>query len=422
MTTSTVSAARWISALCLGAAVPLLISGRGLFFVLIGVGSIAGIAALGSKAGVVIGMTLSGLRKIEGWAVILLLALWAVAAVATIDPAKSPMIFGLMAGVAALLATFANGYAVDPVGRNRALAVMITAAWLAAILILIGVHIWPQLFEFLRQRDVQSASGVIRFLKAYGAVIPLMTFVLLWAGHRLGGGWRWMGLLYIPLGIYLVYLLNNKAATLAYVGGVTGAGLCFLLSRVSAKTAWTLGAGILALIAVVLTLLFLNLPDLPYTKASKPTLPTWMVDAHRQVIWSFVLESAGDRPWFGWGLGTAGRLSGAKDIIPGFTVEFVPSHPHNWVLQVLAESGVFALIALWLVIVLTARHLVRLTAVGHTSALASAAVLGGFLASSLFNFSFFAAWWQVVSALLFALPLSAAWEERKALPGRSPPL
>ena len=90
---------------------------------------------------------------------------------------------------------------------------------------------------------------------------------------------------------------------------------------------------------------------------------------------------------------------------------YAASHPHNWILQVLVEGGALLLAAATLVIVLFARHIVRLAVSGATSAYAVAAVLGAFLASSLVNFSFFAMWWQLLLMLMMALPLSVAWHE-----------
>lgn len=390
----------------------MLISGSGFFFAIVGIGGVAGLIGLGGKLPAVLSRVQDSIRSLEGQAVLVLLAFWVIAAVNTIDPDWSPVVFGLMAGVSLLLPLLAHGFAVDEPGRDRTLKVLIVSAFVSAGLVLYAVHVWPQIFEILRYRKVADTYRVLQFLKSYGAVIPLMTLVMLWAGWRFGKAWRWAAILYVPVGIYIVYLVANKSATLAYAGGIGGAGLCYLLSRLNARAAWIVGGLALAFIAAVLVTIFASLPDMPYTKTSTSTLPTWMVDAHRQVIWSFVLEAAGERPWFGWGLGTAGRLPGAKEIIPGFTVQYVPSHPHSWVLQVLVESGVLALAAAWIVIILAARHLVRLTADGRMAALAAAAVLGGFLASSLVNFSFFADWWQIVFVLLLSFPLSAAWAAR----------
>ncbi|MCY4191618.1 MAG: hypothetical protein OXD42_09915, partial [Rhodospirillaceae bacterium] len=90
------------------------------------------------------------------------------------------------------------------------------------------------------------------------------------------------------------------------------------------------------------------------------------------------------------------------------------SHPHNWVIQVAAESGWSAVGAMALVIVLIARRIILLQNRRHPGAMAAGSVLGAFLASSLVNFSFFAAWWLLIFVLAMALPLSDAESARSA--------
>src|SRR3546814_15846763 len=33
------------------------------------------------------------------------------------------------------------------------------------------------------------------------------------------------------------------------------------------------------------------------------------------------------------------NLPGAHELIPGINAEYIPSHPHNWMLEILVETG-----------------------------------------------------------------------------------
>jgi len=402
------------SALFFGASIPLLIGGRGLFFALIGLGGLFGLATILPR----VKQTAADLGRsacsFTGIAFALLYVCWAIAALQTIDLQGSSLLFGLVVGVLLLGCLLHAGFANDPNGRELAMRSMIFMAWVAALTIFVGAFIWLDIFETLRQQPVDNKDGVFLILKPYGAVVPILSIVILWAGWRLGRLWCTAAVAYLPVGFMIVYLVENKSAVLAYLGAGIATVLCWWFARLSSREAWVAGIVLVASIILSLILVFSNLPEMPYTMSSHPTLPTWMVDAHRQIIWSFVLDAADERPWFGWGLGTSGRLPGAKEVIPGLTVEYVPSHPHNWVIQVAAESGWSAVGAMALVIVLIARRIILLQNRRHPGAMAAGSVLGAFLASSLVNFSFFAAWWLLIFVLAMALPLSDAESERSA--------
>jgi O-antigen ligase len=101
------------------------------------------------------------------------------------------------------------------------------------------------------------------------------------------------------------------------------------------------------------------------------------------------------------------RLPGAQDIVAGSTAEILPSHPHNFAVEVLIETGVigFTFFAVTLLLLLAG----GLRALRHCGA-AGAALLGlsaAFWFASLVSYSFWSFWWQATYVLLMALVVAA---------------
>jgi len=61
---------------------------------------------------------------------------------------------------------------------------------------------------------------------------------------------------------------------------------------------------------------------------------------HRVLIWNFTVDRMAERPVLGWGLDSARHLGRGRTVdIRGKTVDALPLHPHNGVLQVWVETG-----------------------------------------------------------------------------------
>ena len=98
----------------------------------------------------------------------------------------------------------------------------------------------------------------------------------------------------------------------------------------------------------------------------EPGLPVSLIDAHRQYIWRFA---------------------------------FIPSHPHNWLLEVFLETGVFGLAFLLGALALLLRLWLRIGVVSPGTSATGVALSVAFWSSSVLNFSIWAAWWQGVFLL-----------------------
>jgi O-antigen ligase len=109
------------------------------------------------------------------------------------------------------------------------------------------------------------------------------------------------------------------------------------------------------------------------------------------------------------GINTINFAPGAEAVIPNTAtnLKMIPSHPHNWVLEIGAETGVFGLLALLGTIAITFIHIIRAyLRERDNSYLIALCIFVGYWASGLFNFSFWSAWWQMSFVLIIALFLS----------------
>ena len=91
----------------------------------------------------------------------------------------------------------------------------------------------------------------------------------------------------------------------------------------------------------------------------------------------------------------------------------ISGHPHNWIVEVLVETGVVGFIPLVVVIVMMFYQFALRYARGRNPAmLAATDVAAGYWGSGLFNFSFWSVWWQ--TALLLMMVICWAAESEKS--------
>ena len=119
-----------------------------------------------------------------------------------------------------------------------------------------------------------------------------------------------------------------------------------------------------------------------------------------------------DAPWFGNGINAINFLPGADAPMPGSTLNIIPSHPHNWLIEVFAETGAVGAISLVILIATLCFKIARNYLHSRDDGmLAALLVNAGYWGSGLLSFSFWSAWWQVSYLLMTALCL-AGWRQR----------
>lgn len=264
-----------------------------------------------------------------------------------------------------------------------------------------ALYVSPSLTAFRANHDGIAVPHMT--LKASASAIACALPLLLFAGWRLGGWWRGAVALCIPLSLAIMYGTVSRSSL---------AGLLAALA-VCAVVAVTRAGGLRRLAVALALLAALGGAGLGIALRSTPDLrvggyalfaPIWLVDQHRQVIWQFTLDRFRERPWFGWGPNVINDVPGAGAMIPELQGEYIPSHPHNWMVESLAESGIAGFVPLLAVIVgIAAAAACNSRRHGGPAHLAWLAVWLTYWSAGAFNFSMWNSSWQASGMLLGAL-------------------
>ena len=140
-------------------------------------------------------------------------------------------------------------------------------------------------------------------------------------------------------------------------------------------------------------------------------IPTNLIDHHRQFIWGFSIQKFIQKPLFGYGQDSSNFIDGSQeDIGSKYTgdMNFIPSHPHNFLIEILLETGIFGTISFILLIYIINARVWKL----HQSLKFKLHLIflnSFFWGSSLVNFSFWLGWWQASYFLLLSLIASKAF-------------
>ncbi|MCH7540650.1 MAG: O-antigen ligase family protein [Proteobacteria bacterium] len=407
-----------ITALGTGLAVPLLVLGPGAMAGVLGLVFLAALAEDGR--GEALRRAARCLRTPLGLALALTLVFWLVSAVASIDPWRSlekwlrVLVF---TGVAAFLWARLSD---RPEMLRDALKALVAATLVVGLFAALALHLWPPLIAAVRLGtwDPKPVTGL---LKEFGSVAACLLPLALGAGFYLGGLWRAAGVLCLPVVVALLVVTDSYAGFLGLLAAAAVVGVIWLIRRLPPRPGRLVAAGAVLVVLVGVWAVLSGLPEPPYLGPDQLGLPAWLVDPHRQVIWGAAFLDALNAPWFGYGIDTVSSLPGADVIVPAFNQEYIPSHPHNWVLELLVDTGLMGLVAtLAALTVLIWRFARAIATEARPMAWAGLALAGAFWGSSLVNFSIWAAWWQgtflVLAAIVFAAtrppPTGARWQEK----------
>ena len=387
-----------VGVVALAAAIPALIAGRGA----LGVAAVVALLCLLTSVprhDLAQGIT-QAFKSPLGGAAWLTFAVWLVSVAVSPEIGRSAMIWLRMA------ALLTAGTALAVVLRQRedllerTLRMLVVASIVGVVLGLAALHLLPDGFAWLRGHAGEALATEI--LKPYGTAVACLMPLVLWTGWRAGGMWRLTVLVLQVLAVALLFSLQSRSGLVAAGLGLGVVGAWLALRRLGC---W----GVVAVMLVALGLLTVVFLDSERNNTIEAALglPTWLVDAHRQAIWNFALSGFGHAPWFGTGFDMITHLPGAQEIVAGSTSEILPSHPHNFAIEVLIETGAvgFSVFAMTLVLLLAGglRALRRCGAAG-------AALLGlsaAFWFASLVSYSFWSFWWQATYVLLKALVVAA---------------
>lgn len=346
----------------------------------------------------------STLRSPVGIAAAVLFLAWVPSLIVSIDPAKSlqvwlRMIAYLSLGVLVWSFLKTEEAAIALCGKTLIIASLVTV-----VLAMINFSGMTELIGVIRLKSWSDGLAV-QTMKHYASPAACLLPVLVMLGWRLGGAWR-MATFFAAAGLLLFIVLTRGGAAMAGLAlGVGFVGIAVLAGRrpMAMVAAW--------LLVVALFLVWLawfarqGIPD--YADAASYPVDVGIIDTHRQIIWNYTLSRFVEAPFFGYGIDAINKIADASTaVLNPFRVyqQLIPSHPHNWIIEVLAETGVVGLVAMLVALsVLVARIFVpgrQRSAAGQLTLIALFAI---FFGSSLANFSFWASWWQITFIALWAM-------------------
>lgn len=398
------------TAIAIGLAVPAMVSGRA---VLQGIAAAALIAVLivAWRDRTIFARAGAAARSRLGVVVIIAFAAMAVSIPGSLDPLRSFEAWGRTLAYICGCTLFWAFLSEDPRALRQATRTLVLFSLISAGIIIIAQVGYREPLKWIRDEFRHMPSTwAFHAPKAYAALGACAAPVLAWVATRETGIWRWAALGAALLLIYIVITTVNKSA----LGGLLTMILVVSFALAARKhRKWLAAWGIWA-VATTAAVLFLvyELPDEPSSTAVWDWMPPQLVDTHRQQIWHFTAGKIAEAPWTGYGINVINRVEGAGDILPGYDAEALPSHPHNWILEILGETGLIGFIPVFLAIAWSAaRSFRRYLLWADPAALAQLGLTAVFWGSSLFNFSIWSSWWLIGYFLLMAI-ISAGARQR----------
>lgn len=411
------------AAIFAGATMPTIIFSRAVFavFVTLAVGS--------SVLAIVSGPTLRSLRSVV-WpallaAIVAMFAVWMISSLQGIYVERSLMLWLQTLAMVVCGWTVYAALRSDADAPEVALRSLIVSALVCGTIAILSMTVWHGFIDPAEVRGIEHLSHSRQKLKKLGSVVPCLLPVVVWASFRLGGAWRIAALAFPPMALAIVVLVNSGSGKLGLIAMLVVLIAARSIVALRPKAATAAAAVVLAVALGGAGTIIAKLPELPVRTLAEYRIPKIMVDYHRQAIWSFVIGKANESPVLGYGVGNSRHIPGAKRIESKNAAEYVPAHPHNWIIQLYAETGLVGLLAALIVLGLVATRLLRAAARRSGAALAGLAMLGAGFGSWLTNFKVWAAWWNIelffLLAIVWAFLPPATGSTRQSTPDGKPP-
>lgn len=273
-------------------------------------------------------------------------------------------------------------------------------------LALVGLFGFTELVGFVRGHGWNEFNAA-RFLKETASTATIIAPVLVYSASRRKASWlvAMIALLVMMYGV--IHLTQNRSAIAGLLGGGVVVSIVFLLRR---KRKWGTVLGFLATIMMMIAALQINNSYMygkdAYENASDLYVPYWLVDPPRQTIWEFSWNAGAENRWLGVGINAIDSLPNA-DEWNAVGTRNIPLHPHNWVVEIVVETGVVGLSAMLMLIAYVSWRLItEYIRFGDGAVLAALFVWGCYWTSSLFNYSYWSSWWLVSFFVTMAICLS----------------
>jgi len=306
----------------------------------------------------------------------------------------------------------------NPEALEKCFRCLLMVIVLGAITALLSLYLWLGLIGIITLQGPDIPITTARqALKSHTITLCCLAPIVCWLAWRRGSFWKALAVAY-PFVVYFISIgANKQAAVMTLLSGLIGMGFAWVLSKLKWKSALLLIILCGFIVLSILGYLWSLLPTYPAETYGEFRLPLSVLDAHRQIIWAYTLFHILENFWTGIGLDVSNFLPNAKDLIPHdnykflVNAEYLPSHPHNFILEVWLETGVFGIIALFTAVGTLLWAIYKRLREGYPGAIAATGVYAAFWNANLYNFSFWSSWWLIfffsTLAMLFATPLSS---------------
>lgn len=242
---------------------------------------------------------------------------------------------------------------------------------------------------------------VARSMKSKASAFAVFLPVIVHAGVTLRRRWLVMAVV-AAAGVVALVLGTGSRSGMA--GLAAASAIILSLYAIRRHRYWIIAIGVVAALVLVGKAKPWDRPYDADTARYELYLPHSMFDTHRQVIWRFTFHKYLEKPVFGWGINVINQSPGAGDNVPGMNQEFIPSHPHSWLVEVSAETGTVGFLVFVGALAWGFARLGRAyMGSAGSSALAGLAAMTVFWSSAAFNFSIWAVWWELVLMVSLAL-------------------
>ena len=352
-----------------------------------------------------------------GISIVLTLILWLPGVFESLDLSRSLIVWARMA-VFILLSALIYHFLVHT-SVSWCLRSLIIVSIFCLFIAFLGIHVSTPIYGVFRGYGLETVNPE-KILKYYGSVLACLVPIVLWGGFRLGGAWRFLSVIHSVAAIVIIFTVDSFAGLLGLVSAMV-VGITVL---VSLRKNFLNGCGTKILLGILFcalvgffTWIIIHLPSVPgpeniidgvYYGTIDTKISTSIVDAHRQYIWAFAFQKGVEVLYFGHGIDISNFLPGASVLIEKFNQEFIPSHPHSWLLEIFLETGAIGLISLLVALGCLVSFWLRIGKTSPRDAACGIALLAAFWSSSMFNFSIWAAWWQGVFFILSAIVLASS--------------
>lgn len=259
--------------------------------------------------------------------------------------------------------------------------------------------------------NTYSFFELIRF-KGIMNIITLLTFLNFYFYRS--------KLNFLPL-ILLFPNIFITGSSSSILGIISGFGLCFIYFVIKKVLKVKLTKGLLItflsfsvlILATFFSKVLPNKFDSESIQNYEFSIPLKIIDSHRQFIWGFSIEKFKQKPFFGYGQDTSNFIEGSQKVIglkSTGDMTFIPSHPHNFFIELLLETGIIGTL-LFCFLILRINQEVWNISSEEKFKLMLIFFNAYFWSSSLVNFSFWQGWWQGSYFLLLSLISSKAFKK-----------